>query len=170
MRLKLAYLSNKWQDADTNKQILDAKIVRWAFKLKKTEKDHYFNRISTKKLNALGIELGDKVPIDELYKYKYLINVDGNVAAYRLGFLFSLNSVVFIVDGKYKLWFQDKLVENKHYISIKSDLSDLKEKIFWCKNHDKECKEIANNGLEFYEKTFSKENMFDYMIEKMKNL
>jgi hypothetical protein len=170
MRLKLAYLSNKWQDADTDKQILDAKIVRWAYKLKKTEKEHYFNRISTKKLNALGIELGEKVPIDELYKYKYLINVDGNVAAYRLGFLFSLNAVVFIVDGKYKLWFEDKLVENKHYISVKADLSNLKEKIYWCINHDAECKEIAKNALEFHNKTFTKDNMFDYMIDKMKSL
>jgi hypothetical protein len=170
MRIKLAYLSNKWFNSDPSKQILDAEIVRWAYKLKKTEKDIYFNRINTKKLNSLGIDLGQKVPIEELYKYKYLINVDGNVAAYRLGFLFSLNSVVFIVEGKYKLWFQDKLVENKHYISIKPDLSDLKEKIFWCKSHDTECKEIAKNGLEFYEKTFSKENMFDYILDKMKLL
>lgn len=169
MRIKLAYLTNKWsKESDT--PILDARIVRWAYKLKKTEKDSVFNRINTKKLNSLGIDLGEKVPIEELYKYKYVINVDGNVAAYRLGFLFSLNSVVFIVEGKYKLWFQDKLVENKHYISIKADLSNLKEKIYWCKNHDTECKEIAKNALDFYEHTFSKENMYDYMIEQMKKL
>jgi len=166
MRLKLAYLSNKWHD--TNTQILDAQIVRWAYKLKKTEKEPVFNRINTKKLNALGIDLGNKVPIEELYKYKYVINVDGNVAAYRLGFLFSLKSVVFIVEGKYKLWFQDKLVENKHYISVKADLSNLKEKIYWCKNHDKECEEIANNAYEFHQNTFSRDNMYDYMIEKIK--
>jgi hypothetical protein len=172
MRMKLAYLSNKWikDSPDTSKQILDAKIVKWAYKLKKTEKDQYFNRINTKKLNSLGIDLGEKVPIEELYKYKYIINVDGNVAAYRLGFLFSLKAVVFIVEGKYKLWFQDKLVENKHYISIKADLSNLKEKIYWCKNHDKECEKIANNAYEFHENIFSKDNMFSYMIDKMKLL
>ena len=166
-RMKLAYLSNKWSDEP---KILDAKIVKWAYKLKKSEKDSMFNRINTKKLNSLGIELGDKVPIEELYKYKYVINVDGNVGAYRLGFLFSLNSVVFIVEGKYKLWFQDKLVENKHYISVKSDLSNLKEKIWWCKNHDSECKEIAKNALKFHQETFNKENTFDYTIEMMNKM
>ena len=74
------------------------------------------------------------------------------------------------MEGKYKLWFQDKLVENKHYISIKSDLSNLKEKIYWCKNHDKECEEIANNAYEFHKKTFSKDSMFSYVIDKMKLL
>jgi len=165
-RIKLAYLDSKWKDSN----ILDAKIVRWAYRLKKTEKDEMFNRINVKKLTSMGLELGNKVPIDELYKYKYVINVDGNVAAYRLGFLLSVNAVVFIVDGKYKLWFQDKLVENKHYIRIKSDLSDLKEKIYWCKNHDAECKQIALNALDFHNKYFSENNMYDYMIEMMNKM
>jgi hypothetical protein len=129
-----------------------------------------FDRINDKKLNDMGIKLGNKVPIDELFKYKYLINVDGNVAAYRLGFLFSLNAVVFIVEGKYKLWFQDKLIENKHYIKIKSDLSDLKEKIYWCKSHDNECKKIAENAVKFYNETFTNDNMYNYTIEMMNKM
>jgi hypothetical protein len=171
-RIKLAFLDAKWNAdlKDTNKQILDAKIIKWAYRLKKTEKDTTFNRINEKKLNDLGINLGNKLPIEELYKYKYVLNVDGNVAAYRLGFLLSLNAVIFIVEGKYKLWFQDKLVENKHYISIKSDLSNLKEKIYWCKNHDAECKEIAKNALKFHNETFTKNNMYDYMIEMMNKM
>lgn len=171
-RMKLAYLDSKWNE-NSSTQILDAKIIKWAYRLKKTEKDTMFNRINEKKLNEMGVTLGNKVPIDELFKYKYIINVDGNVAAYRLGFLLSLNAVVFIVDGKYKLWFQDKLVENKHYIRIKSDLSDLKEKIYWCKKHDDECKQIALNALKFYNETFTENNMYDYMIEminKMNNI
>ena len=171
-RLKLAYLSNKWLNEidDKNKQVLDAKIVRFAYRLKKTAREPFFNRLNTRKLNNMGIELGEKEPIEELYKYKYIINVDGNVAAYRLGFLLSLNSVLFIVEGKYKLWFQDQLVENKHYISIKSDLTNLKEKIYWCKNHDKECKEIAKNALELYNKLFTENNLFDYAVEMMEKM
>jgi hypothetical protein len=166
-------LDAKWNadlGEDTSKQIIDCKIVRWAYRLKKTEKDRVFDRIYDEKLKEQGIILGNKVPIDELFKYKYVINVDGNVAAYRLGFLFSLNAVVFIVDGKYKLWFQDKLVENKHYIRIKSDLSDLKEKIYWCRKHDDECKQIAQNALKFHKETFTNEHMYDYMIDAMNKM
>jgi hypothetical protein len=169
-RIKLAYLDSKWADIDPSKQILDAKIVRWAYRLKKSEKDVMFDRIREDKLNKMGITLGNKVPIDELYKYKYVINVDGNVSAYRLGFLLSLNAVVLMVDGKYKLWFQDKLIENKHYIKIKADLSDLKEKIYWCKKHDTECKKIAQNALIFHNETFTIDNMYDYTIEMMNKM
>ena len=172
-RIKLAYLDAKWNedlDKDPSKQIIDCKIVRWAFRLKKSEKDKMFDRIDENKLKEQGVTLGNRVPIDELFKYKYVINVDGNVAAYRLGFLFSLNAVVFIVDGKYKLWFQDKLVENKHYIRIKSDLSDLKEKIYWCKKHDAECKQIALNALKFHNETFTNDHMYDYMIDSMNKM
>jgi len=169
-RMKLAFLDAKWNADKTKEQILDAKIVRWAYRLKKTEKEPMFNRINVKRLNKMGLDLGEKAPIEDLYKYKYVLNVDGNVSAYRLGFLFSLNAVVFIVEGKYKLWFQDKLVENKHYISVKADLSNLKEKIYWCKNHDDECKKIAQNALEFHDKMFNKDSMYDYMLDKIKLL
>jgi len=169
-RMKLAYLDSKWQDSDPNKQILDAKIVRWAYRLKKSPHESHFDRINVDKLEKKGLKLGNKVPIDELYKYKYVINVDGNVGAYRLGFLFSLNAVVLIIDGKYKLWFQDKIVENKHYIKVKADLSDLKEKIYWCIRHDDECKKIAQNALEFYNETFTEDNMYDYTIKMINKM
>lgn len=166
-RIRLAYLTEKWKldTPDTSTPLLDARVVQWAYKLKKTEKEEMFDRINTDKLKEQGVDLGKRVPIEELYKYKYVINVDGNVAAYRLGFLFSLNSVVLLVEGKYKLWFQDKLVENVHYIKVKTDLSDLKEKIMWCRNNDSECKKIAENGLKFYNEMFTEGSMYDYIIE-----
>jgi hypothetical protein len=173
-RIRLAYLTNKWQEGDKESRhspaLLNAQIVKWAFKLKKTEKQEMFDRINLKRLKSQGVDLGNKVPIEELYKYKYVINVDGNVAAYRLGFLLSLNSVVLIVEGKYKLWFQDHLIENKHYVSVKSDLSNLKEKIMWCRNHDDECKEIAQNALELHNKLFNENNLYDYIIEMMNKM
>jgi siroheme synthase (precorrin-2 oxidase/ferrochelatase) len=110
------------------------------------------------------------VPLNDVYKYKYLINVDGNVAAYRLGFLLGTGSVVLIVEGKYKLWFQQWLKENIHYISIKEDLSDLKEKIEWCINHDEECQKIAENSVKFFNERLTLEPIYDYMINTIKQL
>ena len=34
-------------------------------------------------------------------------------------------------------------------MEVKRDFSDLLEKIEWCKEHDKECQEIAENGKKF---------------------
>jgi len=168
-RLKLAYFDSKWNTNNTN-QILDAKLVDWVYRLKKSEKDTEFNKVNIRKLESKGIKLSEKVPLNEVYKYKYLINVDGNVAAYRLGFLLGTGSVVLIVEGKYKLWFQQWLQENIHYISIKEDLSDLKEKIEWCINHDEECQKIAENSVKFFNEKLTLEPIYDYMINTIKQL
>jgi hypothetical protein len=163
-RIKLAYLDSMWNKTG-NKQILDAKLVNWVFRLKKSEKDTEFNKVNIHKLENMGITLGNRVPYNELYKYKYAIHVDGNVAAYRLGLLLGIGSVILIVEGKYKLWFQSWLVEGVHYIGIKEDLSNLKEKIEWCINHDDECKKIAENSVQFFNDKLTLDPIYDYMID-----
>lgn len=35
---------------------------------------------------------------------------------------------------------------------VNADLSDLEEKIQWCRDHDAECKQIGQNAMKFYEK------------------
>ena len=60
--------------------------------------------------------------------------------------------------------------DEKHYILIKEDLSDLEEKIGWCQDHEEECTKIAKNGLDFYNKYLSKEGMYDYFYNLIKNL
>jgi spore maturation protein CgeB len=57
------------------------------------------------------------------------------------------NSVILRVKSDYVHWCDSKLQAGKHYIEVKEDLSDLKEKIDWCKTHDKECKKIAKRGF-----------------------
>ena len=90
-------------------------------------------------------------------EYKYLIHVDGNVVAYRLLKSMLTNSVILRVKSDYIHWCDDKLEDGKHYISVKEDLSDLKEKVKWCKEHDAECKKIAKNGYNFAKKVLTDE-------------
>jgi hypothetical protein len=65
--------------------------------------------------------------------------------------------VILKVKGPYTLWIDHLLKHGTHYIEIKEDLSDLEEKIEWCKNHDAECKKIAQNSLKFAKKALTKE-------------
>lgn len=93
--------------------------------------------------------------------YKYIIHIDGNVAAYRLLKMMTLGSVILKVQGEYILWFEHMLKDGVNMISIKKDLSDLEEKIEWCKAHDNECKEIARKGRELALKCLDKKFLFD---------
>jgi len=101
--------------------------------------------------------------LEEKAKYKYILNLDGHVAAFRLGHEFSLKSVILIPESKYYLWFSHLLKPYEHFVPVNEDLSNLIDQIKWCINNDDECKKIANNGYIFYKKYLEKEGILDYM-------
>jgi len=87
---------------------------------------------------------------EEMLKYKYLLDIDGEVNAWSALFWKLLStSVVFKVDSHWEQWYYKDLKEWVHYIPVKGDLSDLKVKFEWAKSHDKECQEISKNATKF---------------------
>lgn len=69
-------------------------------------------------------------------KYKYQLNIDGTVAAYRFPYLISGNSLVFKQQSEFYEHFYNDLKPFEHFIPIKQDLSNLKEMIEWAINND----------------------------------
>ena len=102
--------------------------------------------------------------------YKYIINIEGHSRAFRLSLEMNMMSVILLVDCDYDLWFTSKLEEYKHYVPVKRDLSDLIEKIEWCRKNDKKCKEIAMNAKNFYDCYLSEKGVYDYLRGVIKNL
>ena len=78
-------------------------------------------------------------PLCEDLRYKYVIAIDGNVSGFsRAPFLLLSNSVPLVVESKYRPLYFDSWIPWVHYVPIKSDQSDLIEKIKWLiKNDDK---------------------------------
>ena len=77
-------------------------------------------------------------------QYKYQINIDGTVAAYRLPYLLSGDSVVLKQDSGYYEHFYNELRPWEHFIPIRADLGDLLEKIHWARDHDEEVMRIIH--------------------------
>jgi len=109
----------------------------------------------------------DPISFISMSKYKYVLNIDGSVTAFRLSAELAFGSVILKVDSKYKIWYSDLLVPWVHYIPIKSDLSDLKEKIQWCKDNQAICKTIAANARKFYFKYINKSSMMDWVANTL---
>jgi len=87
---------------------------------------------------------------EEMLKYKYTLDLDGEVSAWSALYWKMLsNSVVFKVNSHWEQWYYQDLKEWVHYIPVKGDLSDLKEKFEWALDHDMECQEIAKNATKF---------------------
>ena len=103
-------------------------------------------------------------------EYKYIINIEGHSVAYRLSYELSMRSVILLVNCKYKLWYSHLLKEYVHYIPIKEDLSDLIEKIEWCRSNDDKCKQIAENARQFYDTYLSEEGIYNHLENVLNNI
>ncbi|XP_026231372.1 protein O-glucosyltransferase 2 isoform X2 [Anabas testudineus] len=104
----------------------------------------------------------------DFFKYKYQINIDGTVAAYRLPYLLAGDSVVLKQDSAYYEHFYNELRAWEHYIPIRADLGDLLEKIQWAREHDEEVKKIALAGQQFARSHLMGDNIFCYYYKLFK--
>lgn len=99
--------------------------------------------------------------ITEQSKYKYIIHVDGNVAAYRLLKSMLTGSAILRVESEYILWIDHLIKAGVHYIPVKHDLSNLQEVVNWCKKNDSKVKKIAEAGYDFAKKVLTKQYVQD---------
>ena len=73
--------------------------------------------------------------------YKYILDIDGNSASWtRLPYIMGGGSVALKVESNYGQWFYGDIKPFEHYVPIKSDFSDLIEKIEWLKSNDDKAK------------------------------
>ena len=117
-----------------------------------------------------GKYISYKLTPKEQSEYKYIVHVDGHVSAFRLSLELSMGCVILLVDSPWKIWYRDLLKEGEHYVSVKSDLSDLIEKIKWCRANDAECEKIAKNARIFFDTYLQKDGVMDYMQKTLVNL
>jgi hypothetical protein len=62
-----------------------------------------------------------------------------------------------------RMWYFPLLQPYVDHVPVKADLSDLEEKIRWCRENDDKCREIAANCLELYEKYVARSGLLDYV-------
>eukprot|EP00584_Thalassiosira_punctigera_P013834 CAMPEP_0172553312 /NCGR_PEP_ID=MMETSP1067-20121228/50006_1 /TAXON_ID=265564 ORGANISM="Thalassiosira punctigera, Strain Tpunct2005C2" /NCGR_SAMPLE_ID=MMETSP1067 /ASSEMBLY_ACC=CAM_ASM_000444 /LENGTH=644 /DNA_ID=CAMNT_0013341477 /DNA_START=250 /DNA_END=2184 /DNA_ORIENTATION=+ len=103
-------------------------------------------------LSKLGIAaIGEHVNMTQQAKYKYHIDLGGGGGTTWTGTVekLALPGVLFHHVTPTKDWFHDLLVPWQHYIPVKTDLSDLREKFEWAESHPVEAKQIAEQGTAF---------------------
>jgi len=153
-RLKLAKLGAEYP------QLLDAGITNWNFRIRKNKDSPYLQIPDIENLALVG-----KLSPEQQSNYKYLINADGHVSAFRLSLELSMRCCILLVESsqKWKMWFSDMLEPYVHYVPIKADLSDLISQLQWCLKNDDKCEKMAHNSLNFYKKYLTKKGVLDYL-------
>ena len=173
-RLKAAALSHRWLRQSNHEKkvdgtyepppLLDAAITGWNKRDKKTHMG-VMNCIAHKNFPFDG---GKQmyVPIYEQSAYKYLLYIDGHCAACRYAFMMRLGSVILKVESRIvadRMWYFPLLRPWVDHVPIAPDLSDLAEKIEWCRAHDDECRAIAEAAKQIYNQYVHKAGILDYL-------
>lgn len=162
-RIHLAQISFDWSTTSQS-NLLDAGVTSWNLS-DKIDSGGFVHYIIPKDMEAKGITIKKKIPMDEQVCYKYLININGHTASNRQNWILNSGCLMLSIESLYNdsTWIDNNLKPWKHYVPIKSDLSDLEEKILWCKSNDDECKQIVKRAKAFAKLYFNRDTIAEYM-------
>ena len=89
------------------------------------------------------------VPPLEQAAYRFLIDIDGVANAWGFFEKLLLGSCILKIASPYEQWFYPDIEPWVHYVPVKQDLSDLTEKISWCRSNSGFARAIARSGQQF---------------------
>lgn len=159
-RLKAAYISSLNERDCMGIPYLDAGITDWNLRPRKVKGEKYLQTIE---ITNLPFTLVPKLSPEQQCNYRYIVHIEGHVSAFRLSLELSMGSTILLVQSDYELWFYKLLKPFEHFVPVKKDLSDLIDKIKWCRDNDAKCRQIADNAKMFFYKYLTKNGIFDYL-------
>jgi len=92
---------------------------------------------------------GDRVPEASWIGRRFAIDIDGYANAFSnlfLRLLYGCCVIKVASPAGFRQWYYDRLVPWEHYVPVAADLSDLVERIEWCRRNDDACRRIAAAG------------------------
>lgn len=110
-----------------------------------------------------------KKTIREHLDYQYVIALEGNDVATNLKWVMSSNSIAVMTRPTCETWFMEgKLIPDYHYIEIKDDLSDLKEKMDYYSTHPDKAQQIIEHAHEHVKQFLNteREKLISLMVAK----
>jgi hypothetical protein len=104
--------------------------------------------LDRQRLHRLGL-LGSYIAQAHWGRHKFALDIDGHTNAWSNFFVrLLLGCCVLKIQSEhgYRQWYYDRLRPWRHYVPVCADMSDLIEKIDWCRSHDAECELIGRAG------------------------
>ncbi|EGD76818.1 hypothetical protein PTSG_08166 [Salpingoeca rosetta] len=144
--------------------LVDARITKNQF-------NYFPNEEARREHRAFEAKYGKKAelqPIDTFFRNKYLLNIDGTVAAYRLATTLAGTSTLFKQESDYYEHFYNALEPWVHYVPVERNLSDLFDRVEYAQQHDDEMQAIARAGREFTRKHLRMPDIYCYHLRALR--
>ena len=103
----------------------------------------------------------NSISVHEFGFYRYILDVGGRSGTTwsALSNKLRLGSLVFKEESGYADWWHAGLVAGKHYVPVKSDLSDLYDQYVWAEANPKKVRRIAEAGRAYAVAARSQQSM-----------
>jgi hypothetical protein len=100
-------------------------------------------------------------------QHKYILILDGNCIASALQWVFASGSVpILVTHPDNDWWFKGLLVDGVQYVSVKYDLSNLRDVIQYLVEHDDYARDVANHAMLFARTELSAEAQREYLLTR----
>ena len=92
----------------------------------------------------------EKLTIGDHLDFKFIMSLEGNDVASNLKWIMSSNSIAVTPCLTQETWFMEgTLIPNYHYIEVKSDFSDLEERLTYYIEHPNEAEAIIQHAHDY---------------------
>lgn len=136
---------------------VDVAITHWNLRPRKHENSPYFETVEYDHYPT-----APRLDLSRQSHFKYIIHIEGHVAAFRLSYELSCGSVILMVESEWTLWYSKWLKPWVHYIPVSYTQADLNERIEWCRLHDEECRLMGERCRAFYDRYLGRKGVLDY--------
>lgn len=163
MRLKLLKIANEYNSKKKEDfPYMDVKITSPNTRLKLDPVSGYCDYI--KKNDDFSKE--HVLTPRQQSEYKYVIHVQGHVAAFRLSTELSYKSLIIRIRNPWKIWFDEYIRAFDPFVSndyenchiVECNIEDIETIMEWCIVNQDACRQIAENGYMFYNEYLSNKN------------
>lgn len=106
-----------------------------------------------------GLErfLKEWMTLEEQLRYKFILCLEGNDVASNLKWVMSSQSLAVMTVPRYETWFMEgTLIPDYHYVLIKDDYSDLRDRMGYYIDHPDEAMQIIKNAHRYIEQFMNK--------------
>ena len=142
--------------------LLDVKLTgRHDPRFKKHERDRFVRFVTDPRLVALQSD-DHRLTLAQQSEYKYVLDLPGNVVAYRISGTFALGSVVIVVQHpRYRPWIWPLLQHRVNCLLLRRP-EEVPDAVRWLRQNDDEARRIAERGLALFRRAFSAEAIVGY--------
>ena len=105
------------------------------------------------------------MPLEQWKRYKYIVHLDGNTAAFRLANTMRTGSAILKQDSPFVEYWYDGIRPDVHYRRVRANLADLPDQVRFLIDHDQEARRLAQAAEAFAAAHLTRSAVCAYVLE-----